>query len=230
MNIFKGDLVMCNIFGYERISTKEERGKQKFTRQDAALERYAKENNANLLMVFKDDASGKDFNRAEWMKLESLLQPGDTIIFKDIYRFTREYENGYKKYMELLEKGIELIFIDNPTISTPYIKNMMDVAAKQTNRIARKSLNDTIELLILVELDRAEQEREITVKRIKDGIAASDKKSGRKEGKLDKMTPELEADIKAYLADRSIKQVDLVKKYGIARNTLAKYISIVKNA
>ena len=101
---------------------------------------------------------------------------------------------------------------------------------KQTNRIARKSLNDTIELLILVELDRAEQEREITVKRIKDGIAASDKKSGRKEGKLDKMTPELEADIKAYLADRSIKQVDLVKKYGIARNTLAKYISIVKNA
>lgn len=221
---------MCNVFGYERISTKEERGKQKFTRQDAALERYEKENGVKILMKFKDDATGTNFNRPEWIKLESLLQPGDSVIFKDIYRFTREYENGYKKYMELLEKGVELIFIDNPTISTPYIKKMMDVAAKQTNRIAKKSLTDTIELLILVELDRAEQEAAIIAKRIKDGIAASEKKSGRKEGQLDKMTPELEADIRAYLTDRSIKQVDLVKKYGIARNTLTKYIAIIKNS
>ena len=221
---------MCNVFGYERISTKEERGKQKFTRQDAALERYEKENGVKILMKFKDDATGTNFNRPEWIKLESLLQPGDSVIFKDIYRFTREYENGYKKYMELLEKGVELIFIDNPTISTPYIKKMMDVAAKQTNRIAKKSLTDTIELLILVELDRAEQEAAIIAKRIKDGIAASEKKSGRKEGQLDKMTPELEADIRDYLTDRSIKQVDLVKKYGIARNTLTKYIAIIKNS
>ena len=49
--------------------------------------------------------------------------------------------------------------------------------------------------MILVELDRAEQEREITVKGIKDGIAASTKKSGRKQGQLDKMSPELEKDI-----------------------------------
>ena len=50
-------------------------------------------------------------------------------------------------------------------------------------------------MLIFVELDRAVQEREITVKRIKDGIAASTKKSGCKLGKLDKMSPELETDI-----------------------------------
>lgn len=219
---------MCNIFFYERISTKEERGKQKFTRQDAAADRYEKENNVKILMRFKDDATGTNFNRPEWIKLESLLQSGDCVVFKDIYRFTREYENGYKKYMELLEKGVDLIFIDNPTISTPYIKKMMDVASKQTNRIAKKSLTDTIELLILVELDRAEQEAQIIAKRIKDGIAASDKKSGRKEGQLDKMTPDLEADIRAYLSDRSIKQVDLVKKYGISRNTLTKYIAIIR--
>jgi DNA invertase Pin-like site-specific DNA recombinase len=72
---------------------------------------------------FQEDESGKNFtDRKEWKRLEKLLQPGDTIIFKDISRFTREAENGYTKYMELLEKGIELIFIDNPTVSTDYIK------------------------------------------------------------------------------------------------------------
>ena len=81
----------------------------------------------------------------------------------------------------------------------------------------------------MTELDRVEKERKTIVKRIVDGINASDKKSGRKEGQLDKMTPELEADIKKFLADRSIKQVDLMKKYNLSRNTLKKYVKIIAN-
>lgn len=222
---------MCKTVAYMRISTKEERGKQKFTRQEQAISRWCKENETVITerRIYKDDASGKSFDREAWKELESDIQSGDTIVFKDICRFTREYENGYTKYMELLNKGVNLIFIDNPTISTDYIQSMMGVAAKQKNRIAKKSLEDTIELLILVELDRAEQEREITVKRIRDGIRASQKKSGRKTGSLDKMSPELKADIKCFISDRSIKQVDLMRKYNISRNTLKKYVEIVKN-
>ena len=222
---------MCKTFAYMRISTKEERGKQKFTRQEQAIERWCKENDAEITdrRIYKDDASGKSFDRKAWKELESDVQTGDTIVFKDICRFTREYEKGYQKYMELLNKGINLVFIDNPTIGTEYIKNMIGIAEKQENRIAKKSLKDTIELLILVELDRAEKEREITVKRIKDGIRASEKKSGRKEGQLDKMTPELEADIKNFLTDRSIKQVDLMKKHNLSRNTLKKYVKIISD-
>jgi len=214
-----------------RISTKEERGKQKFTRQEQAIERWCRENNIEIpeRRIYRDDASGKSFERPSWKELIQDIQIGDTIVFKDICRFTREYENGFKEYMKLLDKGINLVFLDNPTISTEYIKNMMGVAERQQNRIAKKSLKDTIELLILVELDRAEQEREITVKRIKDGIAASNKKSGRKTGQLDKMTPELKADIQKFLVDRSIKQVDLMNKYHISRNTLKKYITIVSS-
>lgn len=222
---------MCKTFAYMRISTKEERGKQKFTRQEQAIERWYRENNIEIpeRRIYRDDASGKSFERPSWKELIQDIQIGDTIVFKDICRFTREYENGFKEYMKLLDKGINLVFLDNPTISTEYIKNMMGVAERQQNRIAKKSLKDTIELLILVELDRAEQEREITVKRIKDGIAASNKKSGRKTGQLDKMTPELKADIQKFLVDRSIKQVDLMNKYHISRNTLKKYITIVSS-
>lgn len=231
MTQIKGGNDMCKTFAYMRISTKEERGKQKFTRQEQAIERWCKENDAEITdrRIYKDDASGKSFDRKAWKELESDVQTGDTIVFKDICRFTREYEKGYQKYMELLNKGINLVFIDNPTIGTEYIKNMIGIAEKQENRIAKKSLKDTIELLILVELDRAEKEREITVKRIKDGIKASEKKSGRKEGQLDKMTPELEADIRNFLADRSIKQVDLMKKHNLSRNTLKKYAKIISD-
>ena len=219
---------MCNVYGYLRISTAEERGKQKFTRQQAALDRYAKENNIKYCLMFKDDRSGKNFNdREEWQKLESIVKKGDTIIFKDICRFTREAENGYTKYMELLHNGVELIFIDNQTISTPYIKQLLNIAKNQ-NLIAKTSLESTVKLLLLVELDRAEQERKITVQRIKDGIQASKKQSGRPQGKLDKMTDELKADIQRFLTDRAVKQSDLMKKHDISRNTLKKYIEIVK--
>lgn len=224
----KGEKAMCNIYSYMRISTKEERGKQRFSRQEAALEKYAKDNGIEYLLEFREDESGKSFtNRKQWNKLEQLLQKGDTIVFKDISRFTREAENGYQKYMELLEKGVELVFIDNQTVSTSYIKQLLNVASKQ-NLVAKTSLESTVKLLLIVELDRVEQERLIFIKRVKDGIAASDKKSGRKVGNLDKMTPELEADIKEFMTNRSIKQIDLMNKHNISRNTLKKYIALLE--
>lgn len=219
---------MGNIYSYMRISTKEERGKQKYSRQEAALSKYAADHDIEYLIEFKEDESGKSFeNRKQWNKLEKVLQTGDMVVFKDISRFTREAENGYKKYMELLEKGIELIFIDNPTVSTPYIKRMLDVAKSQ-NLVAKTSLESTVKLLLIVELDRVEQERLVFIKRVKDGIAASEKKSGRPEGKLDKMTPELEADILLYLNDRNIKQATILEKHKISRNTLKKYAERIR--
>lgn len=211
-----------------RISTKEERGNQKYNRQEAALKKFAAENGIEYIAEFKEDVSGKSFeNRKQWQRLEKLVQSGDTIVFKDISRFTREVVNGFEKYMSLLEKGVELIFLDNPTVSTDYIKKLLMVAEQQSI-VARTSLEGTVKLLIIVELDRVEQERLTLIKRITQGMAASEKKQGRKTGSIDKMTPELEEDIKAYLNDRSIKQVDIMKKHNISRNTLKKYADLVK--
>ena len=116
-----------------------------------------------------------------------------------------------------------------PTVSTDYIKNLTKVAATQ-NLVTKIALEGTIKLLLIVELDRVQKEREIITKRIKQGIQASDKKQGRKPNQLDKMTDELEKDIKEYLGDRSIKQVYLMKKHGISRNTLKKYIYKIKDS
>lgn len=219
---------MANYFSYKRISTKEERGLQKYNRQEKALKSYAEENGIEYVAEFQEDESGKNFeDRKEWQKLEKLLQKGDTVVFKDICRFTRETENGYKKYMELMENGINLVFLDNKTICTEYIKQLLNVAEQQ-NLIAKISLENTIKLLLYVELDRAEQERLILIERIKNGIAASNKKQGRKQGVPIKLTEELNADIKEYLKDRTITMESIIKKHKISRNTAMKYINIVK--
>jgi len=223
---------MGNYFSYMRISTKEERGKQRYSRQEAAMARFEKENHIEFLVVFKEDQSGKSFiNRKEWNRLEKLVQSGDTIVFKDISRFTREAENGYQKYKDLMERGVELLFIDNPTVSTPYIKQLLHVAEQQ-NLVAKVSLESTVKLLLIVELDRVEQERLILSKRTRDGLAASENKSGRKHGQVDKLTPELRADIELYILNRKknicVNATEIMKAHKISRNTLKKYIKIVE--
>ena len=216
---------MGNYYSYMRISTDTER--QNFARQAKSLKKYASDHNIEYLIEFAEEKSAKNFtDRKQFNKLDRLLQSGDTVVFKDFSRFSREAENGYKKYMEWLNRGVNIVFIDNPTVSSDYIRQMITTAEKQ-DLVTKTALEGTIKLLLIVELDRAEQQRRYISKAIKDGIAASGKGSGRKKGALDKLTPELRADLRLYWKDRTITQKSLMKKHGISRNTLKKYAEIV---
>lgn len=211
---------MGNYYSYKRISTDTER--QNFNRQIKSLERYAKDHDIEYLIDFTEEKSAKNFtDRPQFKKLDKLLQGGDTVVFKDLYRFTRESENGYKKYMEWLDQGINMVFLDNPTVSSDYIRQMM-TTAEQQDIVTKTAMESIIKLLIIVELDRGEKQRLYISQSIKDGIAASNKRSGRKPGQLDKMSDALREDILKYLSDMSIKQVDLMRKYNISRNILKK--------
>jgi len=211
-----------NYYSYMRISTDTER--QNFARQEKALKKYAEEQGIEYLIEFAEEKSAKNFTgRKQFNKLDKLLQSGDTVVFKDLSRFTREAENGYIKYMEWLARGVNIVFLDNPTISSDYIRQMMNTA-ESLDLVAKTSMEGTIKLLLIVELDRAEQQRRYISKAIKDGIAASDKGSGRKKGSLDKMTDELRHDLELYMHDRTITQNAVMEKHGISRNTLKKYV------
>ena len=218
---------MGNYYSYKRISTDTE--KQNFNRQIKSLERYATENGIEFLIGFTEEKSAKNFtDRPQFLKLDKLLQNNDTVVFKDLSRFTREAENGYIKYMDWLNRGINMVFIDNPTVSSDYIRQMMQTASEQ-DIVTRTAMESIIKLLIIVELDRGEKQRLSISKSIKDGIAASNKKSGRKSGQIDKMTDALKEDIGLYLKNREITQTSLMKKHKISRNTLKKYIGIIKS-
>ena len=213
---------MGNYYSYMRISTDTER--QSFARQEKALKKYAEEKGIEYLIEFIEEKSAKNFmDRKQFNKLDKLLQSGDTVVFKDLSRFTRDTKNGYIKYMEWLERGINIVFLDNPGVSSDFIRQMMDTAENQ-NIITKTAMEGTIKIMLIVELDRAEQQRRYISKAIKDGIEASDKRSGRKKGSLDKMTDELRHDLELYMHDRTITQKAVMEKHGISRNTLKKYV------
>lgn len=225
-----GGINMAKTYFYMRISTKEANDKQSFNRQDKALKKYAESNGLQYdqRTVFRDDVSGSTFNRPDWIELESSLHKNDTVVFKEISRFTRDAAEGYIKYMKLMDMGVNLIFLDNATVCTDYIKQLTRIAEEQ-DLVAKTALEGTIKLLLIVELDRVQKERETIVARIKQGIQASKKVQGRRKGQLDKMSDELRDDIIRYRSDRSIKQVDLMKKHNISRNTLKKYIKCLSD-
>lgn len=58
-------------------------------------------------------------------------------------------------------------------------------------------------------------------------MEASTKKPGRKSGTKEKLTKELEEDIRDYIKNgvaKGIKQIDLMKKHSVSRNTLKSYV------
>ena len=84
---------MGNYYSYKRISTDTER--QNFNRQIKSLEKYATDHNIEYVVEFTEEMSAKNFaDRPQFLKLDKILQSGDTVVFKDLSRFTREAEIG----------------------------------------------------------------------------------------------------------------------------------------
>ena len=77
---------MGRTYYYMRISTAEERGKQKFTRQEKSIQDYCKNQNIEYDEhdVFRDDCSGKTFDRPSW----KTVIPWSLKIFLDSQEWT----------------------------------------------------------------------------------------------------------------------------------------------
>lgn len=74
---------MGNIYGYVRVSTKE----QNEDRQLIAL------HDVGVMQknIYMDKQSGKDFNRPQYKKLLKKIKPGDLLYIKSIDRLGRNY-------------------------------------------------------------------------------------------------------------------------------------------
>jgi DNA invertase Pin-like site-specific DNA recombinase len=79
------------------------------------------------------------------------------------------------------------------------------------------------------EYDSVEQQHRTRSERIKAGLESAKRKPGREVGQVDKLTDDLKKDIALYLEDGSMLMVELMDRHGVSRNTLKKYIDIVKS-
>ena len=108
---------MQRFFGYCRIS-----------RQTQNIERQER----NILTVYptariyKEAYTGtKVQGRKELDKLLRQAQSGDTIVFDSVSRMSRNAAEGVDLYMQLYDKGIELVFLKEPHINTETYKQAL---------------------------------------------------------------------------------------------------------
>lgn len=111
-------------YGYVRVSSAGQ------ARDGNSLESQKKallDNGADV--IFKDVFTGTEIDRPEFMKLLSVVQPGDTIIATKLDRVSRSASHGIQLIDDLLEKGVSVHILsmglmdDTPT--GKLIRNVM---------------------------------------------------------------------------------------------------------
>lgn len=222
----KGKIDMCNVYGYGRVSTKN----QKLQRQIDNIKQY----NAEAIMFTEKYTGTKLDGREEFNKLLKKVKAGDTIVFDSVSRMSRNADEGVRTYFDLFEKGVNLVFLKEHYIDTyVYAENLKDKIELQGTDEDEifKGLNNYFRKLaerqIRIAFDQAQKEVDDLRQRVKEGIAKSDKKQGIEHGtklitnKSIAMKEKMKRQLKDFGGTESDKQ--FLSDNTIARNTFYKY-------
>lgn len=219
---------MCTIYGYCRISRKE----QSIERQIRNIEKEYP--NA---IIRQEAFTGTKIDRPEWNKLYRTVKEGDTIIFDSVSRMSRNADEGIKAYFELLDKGVKLVFLKEHYIDTEvYAESMKDKIMLQGTDEDEifKGLNNYFRKLakkqIRIAFEQAEKEVEDLHQRTKEGIETArlnGKQIGNKAGTklITKKSIEMKAIIKQLSKDFEghNKDSEVMAITKLSRNTYYKY-------
>lgn len=146
------------IYFYGRVSSKD----QNLARQLEVAKAYK-----NIDRVFCDKQSGKDFDRPEYQNLKAVVVAGDEVIVKELDRLGRNKDEIKVEIAWFKEKGVDLRILDVPTTLIDF----------QGQEWIRDMVNNIlIEVLGAV----AQQEREKTNRRQREGIDAMPVVDGKK--------------------------------------------------
>ena len=102
---------MARTYGYARVSTRE----QNLDRQLDALAGFG----VGREDIFADRASGRDFERPEWLRMKEALRAGDVLVVKSIDRFGRSYEEIIEQWREITKEiRADVVVLDMPLLDT----------------------------------------------------------------------------------------------------------------
>lgn len=221
------------IYGYVRISTK----KQSIERQIRNIKAYNEK-----AVIVTDIYTGTKTDRPEWGKLYKKVKAGDTIIFDSVSRMSRNALEGFKVYEELYNRGVELVFLKERHIDTATYKNALESNIKMTGTnvdFILEGVNKYLMALakeqIRLAFEQSEKEVEDLHQRTKEGIETArlnGKQIGRKAGitLVTKKSVEAKEKIREHSLDfgGTLKDADVIKLTGLARNTYYKYKKEIK--
>lgn len=220
---------MGKVYGYCRISTRQ----QSMERQI----RNIKSEYNDAIIVAEVYTGTKLQERPEWNKLYKKLKTGDTVVFDSVSRMSRNAEDGFALYEELYNKGIELVFLKEPHISTSTYKkalqNNIQLTGTNVDFILEginKYLLSLAKEQIRLAFEQSEKEVQDLHQRTKEGIETArlnGKQIGQKQGA--KLTTKKSIEAKKLIQkhskdfDGTLSDADCMKLIGLARNTYYKY-------
>ena len=145
------------IYGYARISTK----KQSLERQIKNI----KEAYPEAVIMEEVFTGTKVYGRRVFAKLLGVVKEGDTVIFDEISRMSRNEEEGFSLYQELYEKGVSLVFLKEPHLNTETYKKALTNGVEMTGTnvdVILEGVNKYLMILakdqIRLAFERAEKE------------------------------------------------------------------------
>ena len=218
---------MNKVYGYCRISTP----KQSIDRQIRNIKKMYPG-----AFIIQEVYTGTKFQgRKELDKLLKILKQGDTVVFDEVSRMSRNAEEGFTLYKELYEKNINLVFIKEPHINTDTYKKVMqiDLLNDKVDYIldgVNKYLMALAEEQIRIAFEQAEKEVNDLHQRTKEGIITArlnGKQIGQKTGiklNIKKEAPAKEKILK-YSKDfnGNLSDQECIRLVGVSINTYYKY-------
>ena len=225
-----------SVYFYMRINSDDDWDEKKYFRQEKKLRSFAEKNeyafntegDERTKNVFKDNCPGTSFDRKGWQELNGHLCKGDCLFIKDISRFTTDTFNGQNMFMQLYDKGVKIVFLENPTADTEYLINLIETA-KSLGVFHGSEPENMMSLLVFAAIDRALNERVFFQQKVLEGMETSGKKPGREKRGYEKLTPALEAEIVRCIIGKNIKtRNDLMMQYDVSKITLSNYFKYVK--
>ena len=193
-------------------------------------------------IVIKEAYTGTKIDRPEWNKLFKKVKAGDTIAFDSVSRMSRDEEEGFKTYEELFNRGVELIFLNEPMINTSTFKKALQNTIPMTGTNVdyilegiNKFLLELAREQIRLAFQQSQKEVDDLHKRVSQGIETArlnGKQIGGVEGSKYKVKKSIEAkeQIKKYSKDfnGNLSDIEVIKLTGISRKTYYKYKKEIK--
>lgn len=216
------------VYGYCRIS----RPQQSIDRQIRNIRKtYPK------AVIIQEAYTGTKMDRPLWDKLYDKVQEGDTIVFDSVSRMSRTADDGIKAYMDLFDRGVNLVFLKEHYIDSDVykenLKDKIEMTGTDEDEIF-KGLNNYFRKLavrqIRIAFDQAEKEVEDLHQRTREGIETArlkGKQIGQKPGNklhIKKKAPAMEM-IRKYSRDfdGTLKDAEVMTLTHLSRNTYYHY-------
>lgn len=233
------------VYGYARISTE----KQKIQRQIDNIKAAYPE-----AVIIQEAYTGTKMDRPCWNKLYKCLKSGDTVVFDEVSRMSRDAVEGFAVYKELYDRGIHLVFLKESALNTDNFRETAQIVEMTGTDIdcILKGINEYLMILaekqIQAAFETAQHEVDFLRKRTSEGVRKAQERYrretalgmehekdqvGRKQAVqvATKKSKEAKQIILKHSKDfnGSLKDAECMKLTGLARNTYYKYKKELKN-